>query len=216
MIRLAFTDAKPLRILALGAHSDDIEIGCGGTIASLVRSGKARVHWVVFSANGERETEARRSAEAFLEESEEREIRTCQFRDSFFPAEGPAIKEYFERLKAEIVPDVIFTHRLEDRHQDHRVIGELTWNTFRDHAILEYEIPKYEGDLGHPNVFVPLDDAVARRKVDLLMQMFGTQRSKRWFTEDVFKAVMRIRGVEAGLDNGNAEAFYARKLLLRG
>jgi len=216
VIRLAFTAAKPLRILALGAHSDDIEIGCGGTISSLVRSGKARVHWVVFSANGERETEARRSADAFLEGSTEKEIRTCQFRDSFFPSDAPAIKEYFERLKSEIVPDVVFTHRLEDRHQDHRVIAELTWNTFRNDAILEYEIAKYEGDLGHPNVFVPLDDATAQRKVDLLMQMFGTQRSKRWFTEDVFKAVMRIRGVEAGLDNGNAEAFYARKLLLQG
>jgi LmbE family N-acetylglucosaminyl deacetylase len=209
-------DAAPLRLLLLGAHSDDLEIGCGGTILTLLQEHRqAEVCWVVFSATGAREEEARRSAAAFTEGAGRCDVRVRQFRDGFLPFEGPAVKEYFEILKAEVSPDVIFTHRLEDRHQDHRLLAELTWNTFRDHLILEYEIPKYEGDLGHPNVFVPLEEAVVRRKTALLMQTFGTQRSKRWFTEDALTGLMRIRGVEAGL-TGYAEAFHARKMLLSG
>jgi LmbE family N-acetylglucosaminyl deacetylase len=205
----------PLRLLVVGAHSDDIEIGCGGTLLSLLCSRRVAVHWVVLSAEGEREAEARRSAAAFLADAADEDVRTCRFRDGFFPFEGAAIKEYFEELKTELAPDLVFTHRLDDRHQDHRLLAELTWNTFRNHAIFEYEVPKYEGDLGQPNVFVPLDAEVARRKVDLLMTLFGSQRSKRWFTENVFTALMRLRGMEAGLSGGYAEAFHARKLLLR-
>jgi LmbE family N-acetylglucosaminyl deacetylase len=215
VLHLELGTKRPLRLLVVGAHSDDIEIGCGGTVLSLVRRGGAAVHWIVFSADGERETEARQSAAAFLAEASEQEVRICRFRDGFFPADGANIKEYFDGLKAEPSPDLVFTHRLDDRHQDHRVLAELTWNTFRDHTILEYEIPKYEGDLGQPNVFVPLDADIARRKVDLLMQQFGSQRSKRWFSEDVFTALMRLRGMEAGLAGGQAEAFHARKLSLR-
>jgi LmbE family N-acetylglucosaminyl deacetylase len=213
-ISLGVTAGRPLRVLALGAHSDDIEIGCAGMLLSLIPSRAVAVHWIVFSAEGEREAEAQRSAEAFLQGCAEQDVRTCRFRDGFFPTHIGTIKEYFEQMQSEISPDLILTHRLEDRHQDHRVLAELTWNTFRNHTILEYEIPKYEGDLGQPNVFVPLDPAIARRKVELLMEHFGTQRSKRWFNEDVFTSVMRLRGMEAGLANGLAEGFYARKLVL--
>jgi LmbE family N-acetylglucosaminyl deacetylase len=214
VLQLELGARQPFRILVVGAHSDDIEIGCGGTILSLIRSRPTAVHWVVLSAQAEREDEARRSASAFLAGAIHQDVRTSHFRDGFFPFEGAAIKEYFETLKADVAPDLVFTHRLDDRHQDHRLVGELTWNTFRSHAILEYEVPKYEGDLGQPNVFVPLDAEVSRRKVELLMATYATQRSKRWFTEDLFTAILRLRGMEAGLSGGHAEAFYARKLLL--
>jgi LmbE family N-acetylglucosaminyl deacetylase len=216
VVPLELTNTRPLRILALGAHADDIEIGCGGTILSLLQSRRGCVNWIVFSADGEREGEARQSADAFLQNAADRDVRTCRFRDGFFPTESGQVKEYFERLKTEISPDLILTHRLEDRHQDHRVVAELTWNTFRNHTILEYEIPKYEGDLGQPNVFVPLDAATSQRKVDLLMSLFPTQRSKRWLTKEVLSSVMRLRGMEAGLTDGFAEGFYARKLVLQG
>jgi LmbE family N-acetylglucosaminyl deacetylase len=199
----------------LGAHSDDIEIGCGGTLLALLDAHPdCSVQWVVFSASEAREREARCSALAFLRTARDREIRMHRFRDGFLPFEGTAVKECFENLKEGPSPDLIFTHRLEDRHQDHRLLAELTWNTFRNHAILEYEIPKYEGDLGQPNVFVPLDAEVAHRKLHLLMTMFATQRSKRWFREDIFTALMRLRAMEAGLTEEYAEAFYVRKLLL--
>jgi LmbE family N-acetylglucosaminyl deacetylase len=215
VLQLELGPGQPLRVLAVGAHSDDIEIGCGGTMLALIRSRPTAVHWVVLSAQAERQEEARRSASVFLTGAIEQDVRTWHFRDGFFPFEGAAIKEYFETLKAEIAPDLVFTHRLDDRHQDHRLVGDLTWNTFRDHPILEYEIPKFEGDLSQPNVFVPLDAEISRRKVELLMTMFATQRSKRWFTEDLFTAIMRLRGMEAGLSGGHAEAFYARKLQLK-
>jgi LmbE family N-acetylglucosaminyl deacetylase len=215
MLQLGFDKQAPLRLLALGAHSDDIEIGCGGTLLSLLdRYPGSVVHWVVFSASGSREDEARRSAEDFLRAAGASDVRVRTFRDGFLSLEGIAVKEYFETLKAEITPDVVFTHRLEDRHQDHRYLAELTWNTFRNHLVLEYEIPKYEGDLGHPNVFVPLEPEIVTRKIRLLMEHFGTQRSKRWFTEDLFAGLMRLRGIEAGLPVGSAEGFYVRKLLL--
>ncbi len=215
MLPLELRSRQPLRLLLIGAHSDDIEIGCGGTVLSLLRGdADVAVHWVVLSAVGSREDEARRSAEAFLEGAAEADVRIGRFRDGFFPFEGAAVKEYFETLKQDVSPDLVFTHRLEDRHQDHRLLADLTWNTFRDHTILEYEIPKYEGDLGQPNLFVPLDQEISRRKLSLLMTMFATQRSKRWFTEEMFTAVMRLRGMEAGLPSGLAEAFYTRKLLL--
>jgi LmbE family N-acetylglucosaminyl deacetylase len=204
---------RPLRVLAIGAHSDDIEIGCGGTLLTLVTSRPVEVDWVVLSATGDREREARLSADAFLEGAARQTVRIGQFRDGFLPYHGGAVKEYFESLKRDVSPDVVFTHRLDDRHQDHRLSCELTWNTFRDHIILEYEIPKYEGDLGHPNVFVPIDPATCRRKIELLMRFFGTQRSKRWFTEDLFAGLMRVRGIEAGLPEGGAEAFHARKTI---
>ncbi len=207
---------RPPRFLFLGAHSDDIEIGCGATILRLTSEyPDAVVKWVVFSADDHREDEARGSARSFLDGADVAtdDIIVHRFRESYFPHDGDAIKDAFEELKA-ISPDVVFTHRREDLHQDHRTVAELTWNTFRDHVVLEYEIPKYEGDLGHPNLFVPLSDEIAGRKVELLMEHFGTQRSKRWFRPATFEGLMALRGVECGAPSGWAEAFHARKLVL--
>ena len=201
----------PLVVLCVGAHADDIEIGCGGTILRLLAERRrVTVHWVVLSGDVTREREARRSAAKFLRGAAAQTVRVERFRDGFLPYEGAAVKDVFESLKP-LAPDLIFTHCRDDRHQDHRLVWELTWNTFRDHSILEYEVPKYDGDLGQPNLFVPLPDGVRRRKVRLLMAGFPSQRRKRWFTASTFDALMRLRGVESA--RGYAEAFYARKLV---
>lgn len=206
---------RPARVLCLGAHSDDIEIGCAGTLLTLLRGGTAtEVEWVVFGAQGAREAEARRAAESVLAGACRSEVSVLGFPDSYFPYEGGAIKRQFEAIKSRFTPDLIFTHRGDDRHQDHRVISELTWNTFRDHTILEYEIPKYDGDLGQPNVFVPVDDEARSRKLDVLMDVFHTQRDKRWFTRETFEGLMRLRGIESAASTGFAEGFYARKIVL--
>jgi LmbE family N-acetylglucosaminyl deacetylase len=201
--------ARPLRVLAIGSHADDIEIGCGGTLLRLAQDVEPlELHWVVLSADGERADEARAGAAAFGAEAE-----VLAFRDAFFRY-GGEVKEFFEELKGRFEPDLVLTHHDADRHQDHRLVAELTWNTFRDHLILEYEIPKYDGDLGTPNVFFHLSEAVARRKVELLLDSFPSQSEKRWFTEDVFTGLMRLRGMECNAAGGLAEAFYARKLSL--
>jgi LmbE family N-acetylglucosaminyl deacetylase len=206
--------ATALEVLALGAHSDDIEIGCGGTLLRLAQAvPQLKVTWVVLSAAGDRGDEARAGAEAFLQGAAEAEIEVERFQDAFFRY-GPAVKEYFERLKAKVSPDLILTHHGSDLHQDHRLVAELTWNTFRDHLILEYEIPKYDGDLGSPNVFVHLDDEVCRRKVEALLGSFPSQAGKPWFDEDVFRALLRLRGMESRSPSRLAEAFYGRKLVL--
>jgi LmbE family N-acetylglucosaminyl deacetylase len=203
---------RGLRVLALGAHSDDVEIGAGGTILSLLDArDDVHVTWVVFSGSRQRADEARASAERFLAGAATSEIILHDFRDGFFPHEGAAIKERFEDLKR-VDPDVILTHRGRDWHQDHRTVSELTWNTFRRHTVLEYEIPKYDGDLESPNVFVPISDEHRNAKVDLLMEMFGTQRSKSWFTPETFDGLMRLRGIECASPTGYAEGFHARKI----
>jgi LmbE family N-acetylglucosaminyl deacetylase len=203
------------RILLVGAHSDDIEIGAGGTILSLaVQHPDLEVWWVVFSARGGRAEEAQKSAEEFLSGVSRRQIRIESFRESYFPSDWAGIKEYFEQLKKEIDPDLVFTHYRHDRHQDHRVLSDLCWNTFRNHLILEYEILKFDGDFGQPNVFVPLSKEMADRKVNLLLKHFQSQSTKHWFTRDSFEAVHRIRGVESASSTGYAEAFYCRKLVL--
>jgi len=202
-------------VLCLGAHCDDIEIGCGGTLLRLFRSHKQlRVIWVVFSGNEIRRCEARNSARLFLKGVPASEFIIHDFRDSFFPTQWSEIKECFEGLKRLIDPDLIFTHFRQDLHQDHRVLCELTWNSFRNHQILEYEIPKYDGDLGSPNCFVPFDRKICDRKIQYLMSCFKTQRGKHWFTPDVFQGLMRIRGLEANSPGRFAEAFYSRKLIL--
>jgi LmbE family N-acetylglucosaminyl deacetylase len=214
MQQLSF--ARPLkRILCLGAHSDDIEIGCGGTILRLTAERPdLEIHWVVFGAQGPRADEARQSAELFLRAAGSRTIVVHSFHDGFFPYQGAEIKNCFEALKAQFAPDLVFTHRSQDAHQDHRLINELTWNTFRHHLILEYEIPKYDGDLSNPNVYVHLDADVCRAKVDHLLACFGTQRSKHWFASDLFYAMLRLRGMESVSPSGFAEALYARKIVL--
>jgi LmbE family N-acetylglucosaminyl deacetylase len=203
------------RILCLGAHSDDIEIGAGGTLLQL--SGQIpdlEIYWVVFSAPGPRAEEAKKSAEDFLRLFASKVIKIGSFRESYFPSEWPSIKDWFEEIKRMFDPDAVFTHYRDDRHQDHRILSDLAWNTFRNHLILEYEILKYDGDLGSPNVFVPLSEQLCTRKIELLMKYFKTQITKHWFTADTFAAMHRIRGIECASPTGLAEAFHCRKLVL--
>jgi len=212
---LGSAPGQPLSILCLGAHSDDVEIGCGGTLLRLLADHPGSdVRWVVFSADDAREDEARASAASFLTEASVGHVEVHRFRESYFPYVGAEIKDAFEKLKGSVQPDVVFTHRRDDEHQDHRVIAQFTWNTFRDHFVAEYEIPKYEGDLGHPNVYVPLDEHIASRKVELLMQHFGSQRSKGWFRPETFRATMALRAIECNSPQGWAEAFHVRKLVI--
>jgi LmbE family N-acetylglucosaminyl deacetylase len=205
---------ETLRVLCIGAHSDDIEIGCGATLLALIRSRKnVEVRWIVFSAHASRVLEAENSAQLFLQGAARVQVEVLGFRDGFLPWQGAEVKEIFEAQKG-FAPHLVFTHYGQDRHQDHRILSDLAWNTFRSHLIVEYEIPKYDGDLGLPNLFVPIEDEVRQRKIDLLMEVFGTQRSKAWFTPDTFNALMRLRGVECASPTGYAEAFHARKILL--
>lgn len=215
MMKISFDKGTPKNILCLGAHCDDIEIGCGGTILKYVREMEdLSVHWVVFSSDDCREKEALRSANDFLKGVRRKHVEIHRFRNSYFPHQGAEIKEYFEKLKHEISPDMIFTHYRNDLHQDHRVINELTWNTFRDHLILEYEILKYDGDLGSPNAFVQLDETICKAKIKNILDIFRSQSDKAWFTEDVFLSLLRIRGVESNAPDKYAEGFYCRKLII--
>jgi LmbE family N-acetylglucosaminyl deacetylase len=203
-----------LKVLCLGAHSDDIEVGCGGTILKLVeRYPDNEFYWVVLSANRQRAQEATESASAFLRKARDRNIVIKGFRDGFFPYIGSEIKECFERLKEEFSPHLVFTHYRRDLHQDHRLVSSLTWNTFRDHLILEYEIPKYDGDLGCPNLFVHLDEATCRRKVEYILDGFKSQAENQWFSKDAFLAILRLRGIESNAPDKYAEAFYCRKMV---
>jgi len=207
--------AAPLRVLALGAHPDDAEIGCGGTILKLIADGViGSCCWVVLSGQDARIEEAHASAEAMLAGVEDRTIVQPGFRDGFFPYDGADIKGFFEDVKRDFEPDLILTHQRNDLHQDHRMTCELTWNTFRNHFILEYEVPKYDGDMGRPNFYVPIDDEVRRRKIEHLMEFFGTQVPKHWFKDELFAGLLRLRGMECNSPTAHAEAFYARKAVL--
>ena len=205
---------KALDILFLGCHSDDIEIGCGGAVLRLAKQyPNCNFHWAVFSAIGVRETEAQRAVKLFAGER----IKTLllkTFEDGFMPYVGAEVKAVFEKDLKQINPDVIFTHNGKDAHQDHRLVSELTWNTFRNHLILEYEIPKYDGDLGRPEVFIPLEEEVYQAKVRHLMDSFDSQRTKKWFEPETFLSLMRLRGMECNASSGYAEAFYCRKIVL--
>ena len=204
-----------LSLLCLGAHSDDIEIGAGATILDLIQRGiHLEVHWVVLSAVGQRGQEARASAAAFLEGAARSTIDLAEFKDGYFPYHGGELKTWLEQLKARTSPDVVLTHWRDDAHQDHREVSRLTWNTFRDHLILEYEIPKWDGDFGRPNTSMPVSEAAMKRKVDLLMSHFGSQRSKDWFDPRTFMGVARLRGMECRAEDGYAEAFHAAKITL--
>jgi LmbE family N-acetylglucosaminyl deacetylase len=201
-------------ILCLGAHCDDIEIGCGGTILRLAEANSKLIfHWVIFSSDQVRAKEAVESAHVFLENVPTKNIIIKDYKDGFFPFCGAEIKEYFEQLKQEVSPDLVFTHFRKDLHQDHRIISDLTWNTFRNNLILEYEIPKYDGDLGHPNCFFHLDESTCSRKIQIIMSVFKTQKNKHWFTEDTFLSLLRIRGIESQAPTKYAEAFYCRKMV---
>ncbi|HTO62034.1 MAG TPA: PIG-L deacetylase family protein [Bradyrhizobium sp.] len=204
-----------LSVLCLGAHSDDIEIGAGGTLLSWLEQGiRLDVHWCVLSGVDERGIEARASANDFLADAPERTVEIMNFRDGFFPEQGEQIKVWFEQLKRRVNPDVILTHRRDDGHQDHRQVNRLVWNTFRDHLVLEYEIPKWDGDMARPNIYMPVSASVMKRKVELLMAHFGSQRSKQWFDPETFLGLARLRGMECRASERYAEAFVARKLSL--
>jgi LmbE family N-acetylglucosaminyl deacetylase len=206
---------KVKNVLCLGAHSDDIEIGCGGTLLKLIRDHDGlNIRWVVFGAEASRSREARSSAKAFLAGAAQTKIVVNRFRDRLFPFQAEQIKEYFDQIKAAFRPDIVFTHYRDDRHQDHRVLSDLTWNTFRNHLILEYEIPKYDGDLGIPNMFVRLDEDLCRKKVEYLCRFFQTQTNKHWFSEDTFLSLMRLRGIECASPTKYAEAFFCRKCVV--
>jgi LmbE family N-acetylglucosaminyl deacetylase len=216
MMHLKFSGkaGTALKILCIGAHSDDIEIGCGGTILRLaVEYPASEIHWVVFNAIGIRETEARRGAELFAGARLKGPLLKT-FQDGFMPYFGGEVKSAFENDLKHLSADLIFTHNGNDAHQDHQLISQLTWNTFRDHFILEYEIPKYDGDLGRPGVFVPLDRELCEKKVSFLMDAFQSQKSKHWFQPETFFSLMRLRGMECAAPSGYAEAFYCRKLVL--
>ncbi|WP_158748519.1 PIG-L deacetylase family protein [Acidobacterium sp. S8] len=216
MISLNFDQkaGKPLKVLCIGAHSDDIEIGCGGTILQLAeRYSEVEFHWAVFSAIGVRESEAQHAASLFAGQRLKGQLLKS-FQDGFMPFAGADVKAVFEQELKNISPDLIFTHNRNDAHQDHRLLSQLAWNTFRSHLILEYEIPKYDGDMGQPNCFVPLTPEGAAKKVQFLMEAFQSQRTKHWFDESTFQALMRLRGMECNAPSGYAEAFYGRKLTL--
>lgn len=203
-----------LKLLLLGAHCDDIEIGCGGTVMRMIKEYKVHsVKWVIFTSNAQRADEARRCANTILDGVLKKDIMIYDFRDGHLPFSGAEIKRHFEDLKA-FKPDVIFTHRRDDRHQDHRVLAETTWNTFRDHTILEYEIPKYEGDLGHPNVFVIIPATIAEQKADCVVNSYPSQATKQWFDRETFLSLMRIRGIESASPTRYAEGFYVSKLVV--
>jgi len=217
MMPLALARAgERLSVLCIGAHSDDIEIGAGATILGWIDRGvRLDVHWAVLSAYGPRADEARASAEAFLAGAERAQIDLAGFKDGFFPYHGADLKLWFEDLKRRVTPDVILCHFRRDAHQDHREVSKLTWNSFRDHTILEYEIPKWDGDLGQPNVFIPASRALIERKAKLLDDHFGTQRSKDWFDAQTFMGLARLRGMECRAPDGFAEAFHVRKIAMQ-
>lgn len=203
----------PFRILCLGAHCDDIEIGCGGTILRLSEAyAHTEIFWVIFSSNVERASEACESANVFLKNTQSKHIEIKEFRDGIFPYIGSEIKQEFEGLKHRFSPDLIFTHYRHDSHQDHRLISDLTWNTFRNHLILEYEIPKYDGDLSSPNFYVKLDESICHRKIRYILNAFKSQQQKDWFDEETFFSVLRIRGMESRSPSKYAEAFYCHKM----
>lgn len=204
----------PLRLLCLGAHADDIEIGCGGTILRLAAEiPDLAVRWIVFSGVGARGAEARASAAAFLDGVAERRIEVEEFRDGYFPYQGADIKDRFEAIKRDFTPSVVLTHYRGDAHQDHRLVAELTHNTFRDHLVLEYEIPKYDADLGNPSFFVPLSSAQIDRKIETICRHFPSQRGRGWFSAETFLAMARLRGIGCNAPDGLAEAFYTTKIV---
>ncbi len=211
MFSLSLDLRRARSLLFLGAHCDDIEIGCGGSILRLLAEApEARVTWVVFSSNPVRAQEAKTSAAAFLRQAGSSDVKIETFRNGYFPYEGAAIKDYFEDLKV-TEPDIIFTHHGAEKHQDHRLLSELTWNTFRDHLILEYEIPKYDADLGSPNFLVPLEQNLCQKKIDIICDSFASQKARHWFTPETFWSILRLRGIEANAKSGYAEGFYVRK-----
>lgn len=213
MNKFKFFENEQPKILCIGAHADDIEIGCGGTILKLSQEyPKAQFHWIVLSADGKRAEEAQKSAELFLGNISSKKIDVQGFKDSYFPFIGKDIKDYFIKLK-KLAPDLVITHNSNDAHQDHQLVAKLTWNIFRDHLIMEFETPKYDGDLGVPNLYVHIEEPVVQKKIDHICRIFESQKNKQWFGEDTLRSIMRIRGIECNSPSKYAEAFYCRKIV---
>jgi LmbE family N-acetylglucosaminyl deacetylase len=214
-VALPDTGRRALRVLCIGAHSDDIEIGCGGTLLHLQAARpRLQVDWVVLSGDADRRRETARAMASLLRPASRGELLHGDFPDASFPGSYAALKDFFVRLQRRAAPDLIFCHERQDAHQDHRVVNELTWGAFRDHVILEYEIPKWDGGLATPNAYMPLPAGLAKRKISTLMRCFGSQRSRDWFRPEIFEALMRLRGIECRSRSGFAEAFHTRKLTL--
>lgn len=215
MFPLTLDRTRPLKVLCLGAHCDDIEIGCGGTLLRLAaQQPDMEMRWEVFTGSALRHGETRRAADHLLDGIARSRLELHSLPESYLPQHWGAVKERFERIKAEYQPSLIFTHRREDAHQDHRVVSELTWNTFRDHLILEYEIPKYEGDMGNPNLFIALSPSQADRKVEVITECFDSQHGRSWFDARTFFGLLRLRGIGCNASSGYAEAFHSRKITL--
>jgi len=215
MLKLTFERGQneELRVLCLGAHCDDIEIGLGGTIIKLIEDfPNIFFYWIIFSSDKTRAEEALESANVLLSRVKEKQIVVQGFKESYFTFIGAEIKEYFDQIRREIFPELIFTHYRNDLHQDHRLISELTWNTFRDHLILEYEIPKYDGDFGSPNLFISLEEATCQKKIQHILAYFKSQNTRQWFDQEAFLSVLRLRGIESNSPSKYAEAFYCRKM----
>ena len=213
---LLLQDIESPKIVCLGAHCDDIEIGCGGTLMGLAETcPRATFTWIIFCSDEHRATESRQAAARLLGDSANVKMHFLELRDGFLPYDGGEAKSRLREISASLDADVIFTHYRNDAHQDHRLVSELTVNEFRDHLILEYEVPKYDGDLGTPNVFLPLDDNAAASKIDVILDSFASQTGRHWFSRETFEALMRLRGIEAGRSVRFAEAFYCRKMVLQ-
>lgn len=213
-LRITPPTDRALRVVALGAHADDIEIGAGGLIQRLVADTPSlSIRWLVASATPERRREAEKASSRLVGSVSDCTLDIGDLRDGFLPFLGPAPKEWLIR-HAGFEPDIVICPRGEDLHQDHRLVGQLAWQVFRSSLIFEYEIPKYEGDLGRPNVYVVLDRATAERKVATILEAFPSQRSRRWFEPETFWALLRLRGIEAASPTGFAEAFHASKIVL--
>lgn len=201
-----------LSLLCIGAHSDDIEIGAGGLILTLAATfPDIAVRWCVASAAPDRESEARASAFDFLQGLERADVELGGFEDSYFPDQGREIKAWLLAVRSRFPADVVLVHRAGDLHQDHRELNRIAWNLFRDHLILEYEIPKWDGDLGQPNFYVPLEAEILERKIAFIMRHFRSQRSKDWFDPELFRGLARLRGMECRAEHRHAEAFFVRK-----
>lgn len=208
-------DGRPFRILCIGAHCDDIEIGCGGTLLHMQASGqKPIIDWIVLTGEEARQTESRSAMELLVNPTCRGDLLFGGFPDSRLPTVYGAVKEFFSSLRGRPRPDMIFCHYRDDAHQDHRLVSEVVWGAYRDHLVLEYEIVKWDGDLGRPNAYVPLEREILDRKLEVLMGVYGSQRGKDWFTEDTFLAMSRLRGVECRSPSGHAEAFHVRKFVL--
>lgn len=208
------TDRGP-RILVVGAHADDAEIGAGGTIGRLVSERPdAAFTWVVLAAADPlRAAEARASADRLLAGAANRSVDVRDLRDGFLPFLGVAPKEaMMDHTSSD--PDLILAPRRDDAHQDHRLVSELVQQVFRRGTILEYEVPKWDGDLGPANLYVRLSAAEAAAKVTHLLASFPSQTDRGWFSGDTFRAILRLRGIECRAPDGNAEAFNCGKLIV--